>query len=123
MGYLLDTNVLLWFLAGDDRLDEATFDLIETADVVWVSVASIWEMEIKAASGKLTLPKGYPSLASLGFGILDITAADAVMAAQLPLHHRDPFDRMIIAQAKEQHATILTSDKSFELYDALVLRV
>ena len=88
-----------------------------------MSAASIWEAEIKAASGKLRLDADLEAEpAEHGFGSLDITAAHAIAAARLPMHHGDPFDRMLVAQAELEGLTIVSRDPVFDRYPVAVLR-
>lgn len=116
MRLLLDTNVLLWSATDPDRLDKNARDAIEDgANDVLVSVVSAWEIAIKQSIGKLDLPKPAENwlpevIRRSGFEIaeLDITAALRVRA--LPWHHRDPFDRFLIAQALEHGYTLVTGD-------------
>ena len=105
MKLLLDTQCWLWWFAQPERLSEEAIAHIaaETNDL-WFSVASVWEIGIKVAIGKLPLPEPIDHYISsrmlqLGARSLEITATHALQAAALPLHHRDPFDRMLIAQA------------------------
>ena len=116
--YLLDTHVLLWSLNRDPRLSPRHFELIEAQESLIVSVASIWEIAIKRALGKLTTaddPIGHVRRRAIG--ILPIVEAHATGTAALPPHHRDPFDRLLISQARAEGLTILTSDRRFTLYD------
>ncbi len=122
MRLLVDTNALLWFLAGSDRLRPAARAAVEDADVVTVSVASLWEATIKASLGRLSLSVDLgPATTDQGMQRLDIRDAHLARLATLPLHHRDPFDRMLIAQAQAEALTIVTSDSAFEHYDVQVL--
>ncbi len=95
---LLDTHALLWFLDNDDRLPTYTKAQIETTETVLVSIASLWEIAIKANIGKLTLKTTFiaiqQSLITLGINIIPITFMDTETYISLPLHHRDPFDRI-----------------------------
>lgn len=100
--------------------------LQSSANEVSVSLASLWEMTVKVAIGKLDslyIADGNPTLylERTGFQLLPITLDHAMATRLLPLHHRDPFDRMLIAQAIEEDLTLVTSDKIFERYDALKL--
>lgn len=101
-----------------DRIPARYREIIAQQRKVWVSVASVWEIEIKRAIGKLNAPEDLVyQLAVGGISLLDINAMHAVAAAKLPLRHRDPFDRMLIAQARVENLSILTSDRHFALYD------
>lgn len=116
---LLDTHVALWALSDLDRLPESVQrELADPRNVVAVSAAAVWEVEIKRALGKLTAPDGFATeCARLGFDELPIGLHHAERAGLLPLLHADPFDRMMIAQAQLEHLTILTADSTFGRYD------
>jgi PIN domain nuclease of toxin-antitoxin system len=120
---LLDAHALLWWLADDPALGEAARSAIRLpANDVLVSAASVWEIEIKRGLGKLVAPDGLvEAIEAAGFNALAITAADAERAGRLPPHHRDPFDRMLVAQAARLDAAIVTRDTSFADYDIDVL--
>lgn len=122
MRLLLDTHVLLWW-ALDERVAPAALDAITAPenDLV-VSAASIWEAEIKAAAGRLELTLQFAESArERGCDELPVTFEHAVQAAHLPRHHADPFDRMLIAQARIEGLTIVTRDARFSAYDVPVL--
>ena len=121
---LVDANALLWWLAGDRTLSRAAARAIRDPDNdVLVSAATIWEIEIKRSLGKLQAPDGITDTArAAGFDILPITGADAERAARLPRHHRDPFDRMLVAQALRLEAVIVTRDARFAAYGIDVIR-
>ncbi|MGK5113297.1 MULTISPECIES: type II toxin-antitoxin system VapC family toxin [unclassified Geodermatophilus] len=123
MTLLLDTHVLLWWLAGDARLTPAMAEAIRDPRMsVAVSAASAWEMAIKAARGKLTIPDGLPEeLERQGFDTLPITVEDGLVAGALPRLHDDPFDRMLIAQAVRHRLVLVTADRRFADYDVRVL--
>jgi PIN domain nuclease of toxin-antitoxin system len=118
---LLDTHALLWALASPATLAEDAADAIEdpTNDVL-VSAASIWEIAIKARSGKLTLGVPLADL-TLTFDPIGITHTHALQVAALPDHHRDPFDRMLISQALVEGLTIVTRDRVIAKYGVPVL--
>lgn len=95
--------------------------IAEETNELWFSVASIWEMGIKVANGKLPLPEPIDTyintrMALLDARMLEITASHALRAAALPLHHKDPFDRMLIAQAQMEEMTLVTADRIFWQY-------
>ncbi len=121
--YIVDTHILLWYFANDRRLPRAVSRMLETdLEQYVVSVASIWEAEIKQAAGRLNPPADfYATVKSMGFPIIDIVADDAVAAAHLPAHHRDPFDRMLVAQAERRGLTLITSDTIWLTYGVPVL--
>jgi PIN domain nuclease of toxin-antitoxin system len=115
---LLDAQALLWWFARDPRLGDAALAAIaDPVNDVLVSAATIWELEIKRALGKLEAPDDLiGAIEATGFVGLPITGADAEYAGRLPLHHRDPFDRMLVAQAGRLAATIVSRDSAFDRY-------
>ena len=119
---LLDTHVFLWWRAEPSRLSSKVRSSIATADVVFVSVASAWEAAIKTSLGRLELPDTIEAgvLAS-GFEKLLITFSHTEHAGGLPPHHRDPFDRMLVAQAQAEGLTLVTHDRLLEPYDVEIL--
>ena len=117
MKVLLDTHVLLWALAADARLSEAQSRAIEEGEV-YLSAASIWEIGIKRRLGKLDVPETYVDVAvDAGCRPLPISWSHADAAATLPPHHADPFDRMLIAQARCEGMTLLSSDRKMQDYE------
>jgi len=122
---LLDTHVLLWSLAGDDRLGDRAVDLIEDGrNVVYVSAASIWEISIKRSLGKLRVPGDVPTeVDAASFIRLPISFEHAVEVAALPDLHADPFDRMLIAQARTERLTLMTHDPLMQRYDVQLIAV
>ena len=127
MKLLIDTQCWLWWFAEPDRLQEATIaQIVDETNELWLSVASVWEMGIKVGLGKLPLPEPLDRYLSsrmkqLGARSLEIRADHALQAGGLPLHHRDPFDRMLIAQAQVEGMTIVTSDRMFDRYEVEIL--
>ena len=123
MNLLLDTHVLLWWLADDALLQPAARDAIrDQANVVYVSAATAWEISIKKALGKLDSPDDLANTLELNnFHPLEITVAHAAMAGALPRHHDDPFDRMLIAQAQAGQLTLVTHDGWFRAYGVAVI--
>ena len=123
--YLLDTHVFLWYATASPRLCAATrATLANPENPVLVSVASVWEISIKQGLGKLPpLPQEPEAVIdNAGFRQLNITLAHAKLAGSLPHHHRDPFDRMLIAQAQVENLTLITDDWKIEQYDTPTLR-
>ena len=121
MKLLLDTHVLLWALANDARLTLAQAAALETGEL-HVSAASVWEVGIKRALGKLDVPETLFDVArEAGCRPLAITWAHADAAGRLPRHHDDPFDRMLIAQATCEGMTLVTSDAKFASYGVALL--
>jgi PIN domain nuclease of toxin-antitoxin system len=113
---LLDTHALLWWLADDDRLPTTARKAIRNEAVVNVSAGTVWEIALKRALGKLDIADGWYQAAFRDFTELPITAEHARRAGELPPHHRDPFDRMLIAQALVDGLTLVTADPAFEPY-------
>ena len=115
---LLDTHVLLKALADDPGLAPATRSAItDSANEVFVSAVSVWEIAIKRSLGKLRAPDGMASLIEeSGFLELVVTSFHAEQAGGLPMHHRDPFDRMLVAQAQAEGLSIVTVDSRISLY-------
>ena len=119
MKLLLDTHILLWWLADDPGLSEKQRSAIaDPASVVYVSAASAWEIAIKKALGKLIAPDDLgAALIASELEQLPITVAHAEAVGGLPPHHRDPFDRMLIAQAEVENLTVVTGDPVFAKYE------
>ena len=122
MNYLLDTHTFLWFINNDVSLSATAKTLIEepTNDSC-LSVASVWEIAIKFSLAKLEIPTPFTDfvtsqLAENNFGLLPIEPAHIGIVATLPFHHRDPFDRLIIAQAQHEGLPIIGKDESFDAY-------
>jgi len=115
---LLDTHVLLWWLANDPSLKPAAWSAIAASDSeVFVSAASAWEMSIKRALGKLEAPMDLVTeLERNRFEPLSLTVAHAEAAGALPRHHDDPFDRALVAQAQAEELVVVTRDPRFALY-------
>ena len=124
MGLLLDTHVVLWWLTDDPALDSGIKERLDHEPDVYVSAATIWEVAIKQAIGKLPEPAGLPELIrASGFAELPISSQHAMAAARLPLIHRDPFDRMLVAQARDEDLTLVTRDSRCQKYDVAILPV
>lgn len=127
MKLLLDTQCWLWWFAQPERLnEEAISQIADENNELWFSVASIWEMGIKVALGKLPLPEPINSYISsrmeqLKAKSLEIIASHALRAAALPLHHRDPFDRMLIAQAQIENMVLVSTDVILRQYSDIFL--
>ena len=121
MSLLLDTHVVLWWLADDPTLADEIKDRLDHEPDVYISSATIWEVTIKQSIAKLQ-PADLPErIRDSGFGHLDITARHSITAGRLPLIHRDPFDRMLIAQAQVEDLTLVTRDSEIPKYDVAVL--
>ncbi len=125
MRLLLDTHVFIWCVDDDPKLSATAWSMIETADAVYVSSASLWEAAIKFQLGKLAVEPERLATAVSGSGFLElpITLRHAVSVARLPALHRDPFDRLLLAQAISEPLHLLTADAQLEPYSALVRRV
>lgn len=121
MRVLLDTHLLLWALSEPSKLSASIRKQINAAEV-YVSAASIWEVSIKSAAGKLAANAGevLASIEPAGFSLLPITGEHAVKVAELPLLHKDPFDRMLVAQAAIEPMILLTNDEALRGYGSFV---
>ncbi len=125
MKYLLDTHVLIWFAEGDNRLPlQIRSIILDQNNSIFVSYASIWEMAIKISLGKLIVQFKMPEWESMlnekGFSIISLNFQHFQHLINLPFHHSDPFDRLLIAQAAEEDFTIITHDAIFKHYDVLL---
>ena len=122
MRLLLDTHVLLWWLQGAPLSEEAAEKIADTANEVLVSAATVWELSIKRQLGKVDMP---PDLVDQcraeGFGLLAIDPRHADRAGSLPLHHTDPFDRMLVAQAELDTLILITRDRALASYGVQLL--
>jgi PIN domain nuclease of toxin-antitoxin system len=122
MDLLLDTHSLIWFLNGDEKISDKAKSLIEDpANSKIVSIASIWEIAIKISLDKLRFPKGFKHLLNMiednGFEILPITFEHAVELSTLEFIHRDPFDRLLVAQCIADNLVIVTKDDNINKYN------
>jgi PIN domain nuclease of toxin-antitoxin system len=127
MKYLLDTSVWLWTLTASERINRRVREILANGtEELYLSAASSWEISIKSALGKLHLPEPpaifVPKrLASQGIQPLSITHTHALAVFELPRHHDDPFDRLLIAQARVEDMAIVTADRAFEPYKVKLL--
>ena len=121
MNVLLDTHTLLWWVAGAKLHDQTTQILSDPESLVFVSAVSVWEISIMQALGKLSVDGDLDAAILEDFEPLDIEFDHARLAGELPSHHRDPFDRMLIAQATLEKLTILTRDRAFSDYEVATL--
>ena|ERR1700726_2539001 len=127
MKYLLDTMVWLWSVGETDRIGSAGFEILRNGEQqLYLSAASSWEIAIKAKLGKYQLPDApgpymRSRLAAQGILALPVTQDHSLSVYDLPLHHHDPFDRLIIAQALQERMIILTSDRAFKQYPVEIL--
>lgn len=124
MNLLLDTHALLWWLDDNPTLSvEAREAIADGSNLVFVSAVVIWEIRIKQALGKLTLPPDFRAVLNRqAFDNLALTVDHAHRLAELPPHHRDPFDRMLVAQAMAESLTIVTCDPDIARYRVRILR-
>jgi PIN domain nuclease of toxin-antitoxin system len=119
---LLDTHVVLWWLDDDKRLSPSARDEIIVAEEVRVSAATVWEIAIKRALGRLEVPEDYlDHVERTRFRPLPISFEHAEAAGALPRHHEDPFDRMLVAQARSERLTLVTADRRLGEYGVAVM--
>jgi PIN domain nuclease of toxin-antitoxin system len=122
LSLLLDTHVALWGITADPRLGDEFLERLRHDPDIFLSPVTLWEITVKRAAGKLDGP---PDLAErvrdMGFRELPITQAHGIAAGRLPLHHRDPFDRMLVAQARIEGLSLVTRDRDIRAYDVDVL--
>lgn len=119
--FLLDTRAFVWWVNGDDRVPQPLRHTLSVAQRVLVSDVSLWELGVKSALGKFQLVPSVRGwfehhLGLTRFGSLAISRAHLAGVAGLPMHHRDPFDRLLIAQALEEHLTLVTVDGEIQSY-------
>jgi PIN domain nuclease of toxin-antitoxin system len=124
--YLLDTHALLWYLEGNRLLDSNTVNIIEnTENRICVSIVSFWELAIKLSIGKITLNNtlaaAIEQVRQLGLEIIHIETPHILQVETLPMHHRDPFDRLIIAQAMVEKLILISRDAHFSKYPVQTL--
>jgi PIN domain nuclease of toxin-antitoxin system len=123
MSLLLDTHIALWAITGDAILDEVFLDRLRHDPDIFLSPVSLWEITIKQATGKLAGPSDLAErVRDIGFRELPVTYAHAIAARRLPPHHRDPFDRMLVAQAAVEGLTLVSRDESIARYDVDILK-
>ncbi len=127
MKFLLDTHIFLWFVNDNPKLSNSLKDLIEDENnVSYLSIASLWEMSIKYNLGKLTLAPNYEEfiaeeVVKSSINLLNIELEHLKINATLPFHHRDPFDRLIIAQSLAEELPIITVDSAFDKYSVTLI--
>ena len=122
MSLLLDTHVVLWWLSDDPTLADEIKTRLDHEPDVYISPVTIWEVAIKQSIGRIDKPADLPErIRDSGFRHLDITAQHGINAGRLPVIHRDPFDRMLVAQAQAEHLTLVTRDSEIPKYDVAVL--
>ena len=117
---LLDTHAFIWFVSNDANLPISTKNKIESAEDVFLSIASLWEMAIKINIGKLSIQGNFeeiePQLIAANIKILPVTFTDTIQVRYLPLYHRDPFDRILVAQAINHSLVLISRDPAFDAY-------
>ncbi|NJM19867.1 MAG: type II toxin-antitoxin system VapC family toxin [Richelia sp. RM2_1_2] len=121
MRFLIDTHTFLWFIHDSPKLSANAKNLLESDNDLWVSIVSLWEIAIKVNISKLTLPNNYENfipeqLTVNDIEILPIKMAHLAIYTTLPLHHRDPYDRLLIAQAMTEKVSIISADVAFDSY-------
>lgn len=126
MRLLIDTHILIWFLEGSNLLSKPRRQIIAAPqNYIFVSIASLWEIAIKISLGKLTLTKPLADvikqIAVENIEILSIAPEHTLQVSVLPFHHRDPFDRIIIAQAQVENLPTMTADTEFAKYSVQIL--
>ena len=126
MNVILDTYILLWFLSGDKKLSQKQKSIItDVQNTKFVSIATIWEVALKANNGKLdldvSLKKFVESVYENNFQIIDIQISHIYHLSKLPFHHNDPFDRIIIAQAMIKNYSLITNDTQIKKYKVKVI--
>ena len=122
MRYLLDTHALLWARGAPDLLSADALAILEsTGNAVYLSIATLWECAIKSSIGKLEIPDDFYRAAAGDYELLDIETSHVEACANLPMHHRDPFDRMLVAQAKLAGLTLVTRDRHIAMYDVPIV--
>jgi PIN domain nuclease of toxin-antitoxin system len=123
MNYLLDTHAFIWWITGSDLMPATMAEwLSQASGAIWISVASLWEMSIKIRLGKLKMPEPFDNyvLRQIHMNrleILPIHAPHVFGTMKLPMHHRDPFDRLLIAQASIEKLTLISQDEALRAYD------
>ena len=122
MKLLLDTHAILWWVRDDRRLGREARRAIAGADTVWVSTVSGWELSLKIGKGQLRIAESLRvTMVADRFTELPLTLRHTEELERLPVHHRDPHDRLLIAQARVESATIVTHDRAFEAYGVPVI--
>jgi len=121
--YLVDSHILLWWFMEPKKLASSVYSVIEDPDnEIYISVATIWEIAIKSSLNKLKVPENFNGiLEKEGFKVIPIDLSTAWKVKDLPFHHNDPFDRLIVATAMQQDLTVITHDEQFKGYGISVL--
>ena len=126
MNYLLDTHALIWFLNGDKDLSSKARKAIESSSATnFISIVSLWEIAIKISLDRLELKAPFDKIGdeieNNNFQMLPITFQDTLILSSLPFHHRDPFDRLLIAQSMNNQFTLISKDQHFHSYNIRIL--
>lgn len=123
MKIILDTHIFLWSLSEPEKINpEKTFEIKTLANTIYISSISIAEIMIKASLNKLDIPfDPIEMVEKSGFEFIDFNAKDAVLLRDMPFHHKDPFDRMLIAQSIANKFHIMSDDRKFKLYDCKLI--
>lgn len=126
MTLLVDTHAFLWFMAGDRRLSATARRALEQGEGAWwLSAASVWELSIKASLKRLVLPapaaEYIAEKVQAGLRVLSVEWTHAAAVERLPFHHRDPFDRLLVAQAQAERLAVVTGDAVFRKYGLRVV--
>jgi len=125
MRLLLDTQIFCWWFYEPERLSQEALEIMNSAECVFVSAASMWEIAIKVRLGKMTanLKELFAQIAVNNFEEMPVLARQALLVADLPLHHTDPFDRLLIAQAISEALHLITADAQLRQYSELVIQI
>lgn len=124
MSLLLDTHIVLWGITADPTLGDEFLDRLRSDPDIFLSPVTLWEVTIKQAAGKLGGPSDLAErIRDMGFRELPVTHAHAMVAGRLPVHHRDPFDRILVAQATVEGLTLVTRDADIQRYELDLLVV
>jgi PIN domain nuclease of toxin-antitoxin system len=121
MAFLLDTQIIIWIEEDPAKISPTAHSILETHEDVYFSKASVWEMAIKVKTGKLNISQPLPAFIGnfrkdYKFNLLDISLSHIFAIVNQPLHHRDPFDRLLIAQSLTEGFAIISSDSAFDAY-------
>jgi len=125
MRLLLDTHIFCWWFYEPERLSQEALEIMNSAECVFVSAASMWEIAIKVRLGKMTanLKELFAQIAVNNFEEMPVLSRQALLVADLPLHHTDPFDRLLIAQAISEALHLITADAQLRQYSELVIQI
>lgn len=118
-GFLLDTSIFIWLMEKNKRLPSDLVTIIKSPEnPVFLSVASIWEMVLKKGKGRLKVPKNIEKdVSAAGFALIGIKASHVLGIQELPTYHKDPFDRLLVSQAKVEHLVLITVDPQIKKYN------